>query len=718
MLAFNTVKNCLQRSSFLASASFLATITTTANAAEFFVPPLEDNLEEIVVSGAFEGRKLGETILGATVLTKDELSRQLAGSIGETLRRQPGISSTFFGPGASRPVIRGLGGDRIRVLDFGLGSFDVSSSSPDHAVAVEPALAERIEILRGTAMLMYGSSAAGGVINVFDGRIPTQAPEGGFEAAARYGYSTVDAGNEAAAAFNVKLGTLGDTDVLFHSDASWRKTNDYNIPGFAESEILRGLEETGYNDKSNKDELRDENGEGFGIAENSSSETTSGSAGLSFVFDNGFFGMNVKKLDSLYGVPGGDGHEKTGIEDGGSGEEEPSTTIDLDQTRYDLHGELETDFAWFEKAKFRLGYADYLHTELEGDEIGTSFANEGWESRLDLIEKGGEKWSGATGFQMRKRDFSAIGAEAFVPSTITHQFGIYSVKEFSRGNFQFEAGARYENTKHEVASLNTTRSFDGISLSAGAGYDLSEDAFIGLSLFRSERAPTTEELFSNGPHLATNAFELGDSTLGIETALGGEATYTYSAGPFSFVLNGFFTSYEDFIYEAESGDEEDGLPVFVFQASNARLYGFETQAELHLGALQFGTLGEVDWHIDGQLDVVRAELRDIEGDKDLPRMPPLSALLGLEASTEAFDFRSELEFAGKQTRTAAFELPTDSYLLWNVYLTMRPFESDRLSIEVRGANLTNKDARQHTSFLKDLLPLPGRNIKVSMRAEF
>jgi len=711
MLKFNTAKNCLWCSSSLVSAGILATITTTANAAEFSVPPLEDNLEEIVVSGAFEGRKLGETILGATVLTKDELSRQLAGSIGETLRRQPGISSTFFGPGASRPVIRGLGGDRIRVLDFGLGSFDVSSSSPDHAVAVEPALAERIEILRGTAMLMYGSSAAGGVINVFDGRIPTQAPEGGFEAAARYGYSTVDAGNEAAAAFNVKLGTLGDTEVLFHSDASWRKTNDYNIPGFAESKILRELEGT---------ESVGEGEEGPGVAENSSTESTSGSAGLSFVFDNGFLGMNVKKLDSLYGVPGGDSQMNASPEDGGNkgnSEEEP-TTIELDQTRYDLHGELETDFAWFEKAKFRLGYADYLHTELEGDEIGTSFANEGWEGRLDLIEKGGENWSGATGFQMRKRDFSAIGAEAFVPSTITHQIGIYSVKEFSRGNFQFEAGARYEITKHEVTDLNTTRSFDGISLSAGIGYDLSEDAFIGLSLFRSERAPTTEELFSNGPHLATNAFERGDSTLGIETALGGEATYTYSAGPFSFVLNGFFTSYEDFIYEAETGEEEDGLPIFVFQASNARLYGFETQAKLHLGVLQLGALGEVDWHIDGQLDVVRAELRDIEGDRDLPRMPPLSTLLGLEASTEAFDFRSELEFAGKQTRTAAFELPTDSYLLWNVYLTMRPFSSDRLSIEVRGTNLTNKDARQHTSFLKDLLPLPGRNIKISMRAEF
>jgi len=677
----------------LAATTFIAG-TASAQAATAAAPPHNERLEEIVVSGAFEGRKLGETILGATVLKEDELSRQLNGSIGETLRRQPGISSTFFGPGASRPIIRGLGGDRIRVLDFGLGSIDASATSPDHAVAVEPALAERIEILRGTAMLMYGSSASGGVINVFDGRIPTDVPNNGFDGAVRYGHSSVDDGDELTGALNADIGSIGSTELLFHGDISYRQTEDYNIPGFAKSAVLRGLEGN------------DPGAEPDGVAANSATKSTSGSAGLSLVFDNGFFGANLKTLDSQYGVPGA-------VVEG-----EDSVTIDLSQLRFDMHGELETDFAIFKKAKFRFGYADYKHTELEGSAIGTSFLNEGFETRLDLIEKGGENWNGATGLQVRSRDFSAVGAEAFVPPTQTTQIGIYSVKEFSVGRFQIEVGARYENTKHSADTLGTTREFGGISLSTGAGYDLNDAAFIGLSLFRTERAPTTEALFSNGPHLATNAFERGDATLDLETALGIEATFSYEAGDFSFVANGFYTSYNNFIYEAETGEIEDSLAVFEFQANDAQLYGLETQIKMHVGTTETRTFGDIDWHIDGQLDYVRAKLKTATGDPDLPRIPPMSALFGLEARTEKVDLRTEIEFAGQQNRIAAFELPTDDYLLLNAYLTIRPFTDKNLTLELRGNNLGNKDARQHTSFLKDLVPLPGRSIKLSLRTEF
>ncbi|MBV1901642.1 MAG: TonB-dependent receptor plug domain-containing protein, partial [Kordiimonadaceae bacterium] len=267
-------------------------------------PPPENRLEEIVVSGAFEGRKLGTAILGTTILNKEAIQRQLDGSIGETLRRQPGISSTFFGPGASRPIIRGLGGDRIRILDSGLGSIDASSTSPDHATAIEPALAERIEILRGTAMLMYGSSAAGGVVNVMDGRIPNSAPENTFDGAVRYGHTTVNGGDEIVGAFNAQLGQLGDTTVIFHGDALYRATNDYKIPGFAESKQLRDAEAA---EADISGEAPEE--EAFGTAENSETKATGASAGFSFLFSNGFIGMNVKLLDSSYGVPGGHEHD-------------------------------------------------------------------------------------------------------------------------------------------------------------------------------------------------------------------------------------------------------------------------------------------------------------------------------------------------------------------------------------------------------------------------
>ena len=689
----------------------------SVNAAALAVPPLEDQLEEIIVSGAFEGRKLGETILGATILKQDEILRRLNGSIGETLRSQPGISSTFFGPGASRPIIRGLGGDRIRVLDNGIGSIDASSTSPDHAVAVEPALAERIEILRGTAMLIYGSSAAGGVINVMDGRIPTKAPEDGFSGAARYGFSTVNQSHEVTAAMNALLTESTKGKLVLHGDYFLRDTDDYDIPGFAESAQLRALEEA-----EGEEEGHDEEEEAFGTVENSAVRSEGGSAGLGWIFDNGFLGINIRKLDSLYGVPGGHGHEEEHEgeehdEEEDHDEEEEVVRIDLAQTRYDLAGELSGDFGWFSKAKIRFGYSDYTHTELEGDEIGTVFKNEGWEGRLDLIEKSSKNWKGSTGIQIRRRDFSAVGAEAFVPPAISSQIGLYTVKEYTTGNWRFDLGGRYEHTSYDVAVSNTERSFDGFSGSLGVGYDINEDTFIGATLFRTERAPSTEELFSNGPHLATNAFEQGNPDLGLETATGIEGTLSFNTGPFSFIANAYFTSYDDFIYEVATGEEEDGLPVFEFRANDAQIYGFEIKSEYHVGSFATQSLGDIDVHLDGQLDLIEADL-DRGGNDTIPRLPPVSALVGVEAQSATFDLRTEIEIAGSKNDVADVELPTDGYAFWNAYLSVRPFDNKAISFSLQGTNLTNSTGRPHTSFLKEVAPLPGRNIRLSFRAEF
>lgn len=685
----------------------------SAHAANSAIPPLEEQLEEIIVSGAFEGRKLGETILGATILKQDEILRRLNGSIGETLRSQPGISSTFFGPGASRPIIRGLGGDRIRVLDNGIGSIDASSTSPDHAVAVEPALAERIEILRGTAMLIYGSSAAGGVINVLDGRIPNKAPEDGFDGAVRYGFSTVNQGHEATAAMNALLSESAKGKLVLHGDYFLRDTDNYDIPGFAESAQFRALEEAEEDD----DEEHEEEEEAFGTVENSAVRTEGGSAGLSWIFDKGFFGINIRKLDSLYGVPGGHGHEEEHDDDEHGEEEEEVVRIDLDQTRYDLAGEISGDFGWFSKAKIRFGYSDYTHTELEGDEIGTVFKNEGWEGRLDLVEKGSENWKGSTGIQIRRRDFSAVGAEAFVPPAISSQVGIYTVKEYTIGNWRFDFGGRYEHTSYDVASTNTERSFDGLSGSLGVGYDIDDDTFIGVTAFRTERAPSTEELFSNGPHLATNAFELGNPNLGLETATGIEGTLSFNSGPFSFVANAYFTSYDNFIYEVATGAEEDELPVFEFRANDAQIYGFEIKSEYHVGTYATDSLGDIDVHLDGQLDLIEADL-DRGGNDTIPRLPPVSALFGIEAQSSIFDLRTEVEIAGSVNDVADVELPTDGYAFWNAFLSVRPFDNKSISLNIQGTNLTNSTGRPHTSFLKDQAPLPGRNVMLSVRAEF
>lgn len=726
----NFGKHNLKQALLLSSAIAFGSSAVQANM-EKSAPPLEDQLEEIIVSSAFDGKKVGESILGATVLTQDEILRRLNGTIGETLRTQPGISSTFFGAGASRPIIRGLGGDRIRVLDNGIGSIDASSTSPDHAVAVEAALAERIEILRGTAMLMYGSSAAGGVINVIDNRIPSVAPEDGFDGAVRYGYTTVDEGHEFSAAFNALLNEDSDgAKIVLHGDYFYRETEDYDIPGFAESALQRAMEEEeehddDHDDDDDHDEEHEDEEEVFGTLENSAVETKGGSGGLSFLFDNGFIGFNVRKLDSVYGLPGGHGHHEHDEEEGEEHdedeehdeEEEEDVTINLDQTRYDLMGEFSGDWGWFSKAKFRFGYSDYEHIEFEGDETGTVFSNEGWEGRLDLVETGTDNWSGATGIQIRTRDFSAIGEEAFVPPSEMSQFGIYTVKEYTTGNWRFDFGGRFEHTSYDVESIGIERSFDGFSASAGAGYDLSEEAFFGVTVFRTERAPATEELFANGPHLATDAFEIGNPDLDMETALGIEATFNYATGPFSFVANAYYTSYNDFIYEVGTDREEDELQVFEFRANDAQIFGLEARAEVHAGTFNWDGVGEIDVHFDGQFDFIEADL-DRGGNDEIPRLPPASFLVGVEATSELFDLRTELEYYGEVNDVSDFELPTDSFAFWNAYFTIRPFDDKNLSFEVRATNITDSTGRQHTSFIKDQAPLPGRNFRAAFRAAF
>ncbi|WP_425408647.1 TonB-dependent receptor [Hyphococcus sp.] len=702
------------------------------------IEPFENKEDQIIVTASPIERTVGETIISTSVVNGEELQRRLENSIGETLRREPGISSTYFGPGASRPVIRGLTGDRIRVLDAGIGSIDASATSPDHAAAVEPATAEKIEIVRGSAMLLYGSSAAGGVVNVFNGRIPSEEPEGGIDGALRIGGATVDDSIEASGGFDLKLGSFGDAALVFHGDGFYREAEDYNIPGFAESAAFRAMEEEEHDDDDHDDDDHDdddhdddhdhEEEEAFGILENSAYETKGGSAGLSLIFDNGFFGISGTALDTNYGVPGGHGHgheddhddeDEDHDEDEEHGEEEEGgVTIDLRQRRLDLHGEIESDFALFQKAKIRIGYADYEHAEVEpSGEIGTLFTNEGWEGRFELVDKpfqfvGGEV-NGAIGLQYRKRDFSAIGEEAFVPPTNSNQIGVFTVKELSLENWRFELGGRYEHTTHEVEATGLERKFDGFSVSGGVGHQIHESVFVGATGFRTERAPSTEELFSNGPHLATNAFEVGDPNLDEEVATGVEATLRLQTERFRFSVSGYHTSYDDFIYEAATGGEEDELPVFQFFSNDATFRGFEAQVRGEV--LRAGVF---DIHADASVDYVKATI-DVAGNDNLPRIPPLSGIIGLEARSQFADIRAELDYAARQDDVSEFELPTNGYQVFNAFVTLRPFvHQPNVSIRLSGNNLTDEDVRLHTSFLKDMVPLPGRNFKFSLRGEF
>jgi iron complex outermembrane receptor protein len=647
-------------------------------------------IDEIIVTGSPFRAKTSENLAGVSVLTSEELLQRMSGSLGETLKFEPGISSSFFGPGASRPVIRGQGGLRVLILDNGISSIDASSASPDHAAAVEPAMAERIEVIRGAGLLRYGSAASGGVINVIDGRIPAKVPAHKVSGAARVSASSVDRGFEQAAGADVHVASLGKGDVVAHVEISHRNTKDYDIPKFSRSKALRAQDPFA-NGQEETDRLS-----------NSATKATALAGGLSYIGEQAFIGGAIKDLNSNYGVPGGEG-----------------STIKLDQTRFDAHAKWEFLDGPLESFNISGGVADYTHREFEASgDIGTVFTNEGWEARAEIVQNEIGIWHGAHGVQLKKRDFAALGDEAFVPPTTTREFGLFSFHELDFGDVHIEASGRYEHTKHTNDTAGIVRSYDGYSLSAGLDYHLFDNTKLGGTVFRTERAPTTEELFSNGPHLATNQFERGDITLGKEVARGVEASLRYNNGDDQLTLNGFYTDYQDYIFEANTGgvvitDEGDELPEFLFTPADVVFKGFELQAKKNIG-----TFSGLEFRMDGSIEYVKATISgaNLSGSNRLPRIPPLGLSFGIDADMDKWGFRAELSHAVQKDALADGELPTQSYTLVNAFAHYDI--NDVLSVRFAVMNIGDSDARQHTSFLKEVVPLPGRNFKISLEAFF
>lgn len=642
----------------------------------------DDHLDEVVVTASPLGASQFDVLQGTSILHGEELAKAGGRSLGDLVGNLPGVSQTGYTSGASRPVIRGLGGDRIRVLVDGLGSFDASTASPDHAPSVDTATAKRIEVVRGPATLLYGNSAAGGVVNVIDGRIPQERPENGIEAFGSGFYGTN--GDERSGAGGVTM-ALGDTPLVAHVDGSYRKTGDITVPGFARSEALRALD-------PQDDEAR-------GKLENSSVREASVTGGLSYVGDNGFLGASVSHYSTNYGIP-------VNIEEPG---EPPEVRIAMKQTRVDVSGELRTPFLAFETARVRFGYGDYQHAEKEGEETGTEFFNKQWEGRLELVQKNWGDLSGAWGVQASHRDFEVVGDEAFVPPSLTDQIGVFTVQKLDIGAVAMEAGLRFENQTLKARDIGYDRSFGTLSASAGASWTFAENWLTGFSAYRTERAPTAEEVLANGPHAATFTFERGDLALGKETATGVEVTLKKSKGPVTGSLNAYYTSYDDFVSEQFTGEIEDGLRVVQFTPVSARFYGFEAEA-----AVEVWRGGDASLKLDAQADYVRAQ--DSTNGRPLPRIPPLRLTGGIEYAQERFSARAEVQWADGQNRFGVAELPTDGYTTVNLSLDWHPFADRSVVLMLEGRNLTDAEIRYSTSFLKDYLPAAGRNIRIGIRA--
>ncbi len=651
-------------------------------------PTRDEKVEEIVVTLP-HGHRRSEIVAGTTVLTGEELDRSVATSIGDTLSNQPGITSTGHGPGAGRPVIRGLGGQRVRVLQNRIDSLDVSITSPDHVATVEPLLADRIEVIRGAGTLVYGSAAVGGVVNVEDGRIPVELPDEGHAAAVRTLFGTN--ADEKSGAARVTATVLDNLAV--NAQGFFRDSNDFDAPGFAFSRRLRAME--------NEEES------GHGAVANSDVDVRGGSVGASYVWDDGHFGVSFGVRDDEYGVPGGGHH--AGGEDEGAGEheeEEAPIRIDARQWRVEIGGEARGEMGLFDTARLRFAYADYLHRELEGAEIGTRFDREGWEGRLEFLQAPWRGLDGVIGVQLADGDFSASGEEAFVPPNETFQAAFFIVEEYELEPFTLEGGLRYEHRDSDAESAS--RSFDGVSVSLGGKWEILEGYLLGATFGRTERLPAPEELFSNGPHLATLSFQRGDPRLGKETSNSVEATLRKQQGRVHGALNLFYYRYDDFIFDQRTGEIEDGLEVFASRQADAELFGGELETSVELLRDE-----PIDALADFQLDYVNAELRN---GGPLPRTPPLRMTLGAEADSDYLHGRIEVQWVGKQDRVAEFELPTDDYFRLNLGVAWHPVPKRQdLTLRLDARNITDAKGRNHVSFLKDRVPLPGRDIRLSVQ---
>ncbi len=688
--------------------------------------------DEIVVTTTAFDRSQLDVAVPSTVLTGDDLQASLQGTLGETLAGEAGVNSTFFGPGASRPVVRGLGGDRVRMLESGVDVGDASSVSPDHNVSTEPAHAQRIEVLRGPATLLYGSSAIGGVVNVIDGLIPSVQGEAEFGGHVDLRLGSVNDESSLSASVGGAAGDWG-----WHLQGLRRDTDDYDIPGFAEVE---GLDED--HDEEHHDEEHGEEHEGeeeheeeheeeeaFGTVPNTFTETTSLGLGFSRFFDNGFVGFSVSSYDSDYGVPGGHGH---GEEHGHEGEEEEhegeeehdddeehhdeeeegGVTIDMQRLRFDARAEVATDFAIFSGWRARLGVVDYEHDEVEpSGEIGTTFFNDSFEGRFELIQKGHDGHSGSWGLQLRQRELEAVGEEAFIPRNESTNLAIFTFQEFDRGRFIHQLGARFESQDSE-ADLQRDRSFSGFSASAGTVWKFAEGWALAGSLARSVKFPGGEELYSNGPHFATQAFEVGNLDLDEETSVGLDLSLRRTEGRVTGELTAFRNDFSDYIFQEFTGAEEDGLPELAYTQADADFSGFELEVDVELLERGHNHLG-----LELLADSVRAELAD--PDTPLPRIPADRLGIGLHFENDRWNARLDAMNVDDQSRLAPRETPTEGYTLVNASVGYRFFTSGAVyDLLLRGRNLTDEDARNHVSFLKDRVPLPGRDLSLSLRMTF
>jgi iron complex outermembrane receptor protein len=653
--------------------------------------------QDIVVTGIRRNRQ--DVLGGISVVSGEELQRDLRSTIGETLIRQPGVSATSFGPNASRPILRGLGGERVRVLTDGIGSLDVSTSSVDHAVAINPLTADRIEVLRGPAALLFGSSAIGGVVNVIDSRIPRAMPESPLHIDALGTLGSAADERSANARVDVPIGQ----HLVLHADGSIFKSDDVRTGGYILSPALRA--EARASSDADIRALADLKGD----LPNSAAKSSEIAGGVAYIDGRFNIGASIARFDNLYGAP-----VRYSLDPATEAEE---VRLDQKQIRYDVRAEIPVG-GFIDEVKVRGGAVRYRHDEIDDTgAIGTTFRSRGEEGRIEAVQRTLNGWGGGFGVQVLDRRVNVVGDEKYLPANRQKQFGLFTLQNYETGPYRIEVGARVERsdlTAEADADLGNPaleRKFTSLAGSIGGSVAVASSTRAGINLSYSERAPSTDELFANGPHAGTQAFEIGNPDFGKEKSLSIEATLRRTAGPLTFGLNLYHTRFTDFIYLQPTGEVEDDLPVYLYSQADARFTGFEIE-----GRARLGTFGGVELAADAQADYVRAT---VKGFGPAPQIPPLRLLGGVDARAGAVDGRLEVEHSFAQNRNAPIETDTAAFTLVNASVNWRPLqERPQLTLGLQANNIFDVEARRHTSLLKDYAPIAGRDLRLTARLAF
>jgi len=671
-------------------------------------------LPEVVVTGNPLGSELFELATPSAVLSGTALQLQRRSTLGDTLQNLPGMSATGFGPNASRPVIRGLDGDRTHILQNGAGVIDASALSADHAVALDPLVMERAEVVRGPAALFYGGNAVGGVVNVIDNRIPqagNQGFSGRFEA--RYGGPE----QEQAHAVVLEGGSVEDQGAQWalHADAYTRSADDLRIKNYARSARLRAADP-----QSTETQYR---------LTNSAAAGEGGAVGVSRVWGSGYVGLSVAQFNSRYGTVA-----------------EPTVTIDMQSSRFDVAGEARELGGLVSALKWKASATNYNHQELDSGTVATVFRNKGQELQVEAQHAPWRNLKGAVGMQVAQNTLTATGDEAFLPSTQTQSQALFLFEELTLGAWKWTAGVRQQNSRissgggGEIPYGETsarfdpamTRRFNGNSAALGAVWTLQPGWAVAVNGAYTERAPSQTELFANGPHAATGYYEVGNSSFGLERSRAIDIALRRKTEAYSASVSVFQNRFAGFITQYASGNTrgtdgelnptanasgvssntgDDILPESVYRAVPARFRGAELEAgwRVPYSGAQIELLPQISY----------VQASDLSTGVPLPRIAPLRYGMGLNYRLDRLGGRVDITRVSAQHRLAASELATDGYTMLNMALTYKlPAPGARLEGFVRGVNLLNAEARNHASMLKDVAPMGGRSVQFGVRGQF